>query len=445
MTPRQILIDQYKRVSTFLYIFILLFLVFIIFKLYFEWAGITIIIQVYQYIFAFYLVYNFSRIDVEALRTTYRERSGWKGVFSLFIITRGIPFALIYITSIIFTLIDYLDKPDWPWRPMLNLLDGRFSNIVVYAIILLIILKLMRKPRITIPLFFVFSIVYLIIYELIYTFSPYGISITGLKIFQIFVIFFAIIFEFFFDRRKILKSIAAALLTSVFMYSTGMGIFYGFYSLSEFGSYSQAKSSTVLLRAGFNFPIKNLERIVAEDLQYDLMKELMFYSKKFDMDLDINRDEWERLLVSGTIDNVEIISGYLSFKNILLEYDPLITFAEKKSVEPDKMLLKADEFTRYASRYFAGNSSDIIQRFYSGNNVLKIWIIRMTGESGCHEALPLLRDSLSSIDTDISHEAYLYLKALTGLDPAAKHDGNVNDPAVISEFTEYYMRSGTDR
>src|SRR5208337_1734983 len=118
----------------------------------------------------------------------------------LFIKTRIIPFVIIYAITVIYTLINYLDKDHWPWNPILELLDGRFFHTVFYSLILLIILKFNRKPKITIFLFVALAAIYFLIYQLVYFFSPSGAVVSGLKFFQAAVALIMLIYEFISDK-----------------------------------------------------------------------------------------------------------------------------------------------------------------------------------------------------------------------------------------------------
>ena len=225
MAATPIITNQLKKITTFIYILILLFIINVIINLKFKWDVIPIIVNVYLYVFSFYLIFNFSMIDISPLKEEYRHIYRRFGPVLLFIKTRIFPFVIIYSTTVIYTLINFLDKEHWPWYPILELLDGRFSNTMFYSLILLLILKFNRRPKITLLLFVAGAALYFLIYQLVYYFSPSGAVISGIKFFQIALAVILLIYEFaadkfVIDKVKLRKSIVAGILIGIFLYSS---------------------------------------------------------------------------------------------------------------------------------------------------------------------------------------------------------------------------------
>ncbi len=98
-------------------------------------------------------MFTFSSINIDLFENMYRERFGPPGEQILFLEARVAPLLLLYFIIIIFTLIAGVNRPDWPWAPVIEVLNGRYSNLVVYSLFLLFVLKLRRDPFVTIPLF----------------------------------------------------------------------------------------------------------------------------------------------------------------------------------------------------------------------------------------------------------------------------------------------------
>ena len=157
-----------------------------------RWDGISLIIRSYIFIFSFYVIFNFSLIDINFHYESYKEKYNSLANYMLFFITRLVPFLFIYFLTVLFALVEYTGKGNWPERPIIELINGRYSNILVYSLILLIILRIKKPPKITIPLFFILSVFYLFILDkLIYSFVLSGIIISLIKIFKfISVVFF---------------------------------------------------------------------------------------------------------------------------------------------------------------------------------------------------------------------------------------------------------------
>jgi hypothetical protein len=443
MAATRIVTDQIKKVTTFIYILILLFIINIIFILKFKWDVIPIIVNVYLFVFSFYLIFNFSLIDIPPLKEEYRKIFPRFGHTILFIKTRIIPFVIIYVITVIYTLINYLDKDHWPWNPILELLDGRFFHTVFYSLILLIILKFNRKPRITIFLFVALAAVYFLIYQLVYFFSPSGAVMSGIKFFQTAVALIMLIYEFIsdkitVDKKKIYKSIAVGALMGIIIYSSFPGTTYLIYRSSSFASYPQYRSAQILMRLGYSFPLKNFKSIVIETSDPYLLYDLIYYSRAYNRPLSLTSAEWENLILSGSMEVANVIAFYIHSVNVTLSYQQIISYAERRSVDSGESLINSTFYIRYASRYCENRINDMINKYEKGNKYFKLWVIRVTAESKCYSAIPFLIRLLTDIDPLRSQEAYSSLSKITGLDPAKDQGGRINTPQVAVAFSEFY-------
>ncbi|MBN2159893.1 MAG: hypothetical protein JW807_10895 [Spirochaetes bacterium] len=446
MTATPVLTDQIKKITTFIYILILLFIINIISILKFKWDVIPIIVNVYLYVFSFYLIFNFSMTEIPPLKDEYRSIYPRMGVLILFVKTRVVPFVVIYSIAVIYTLINFLDKEHWPWNPILELMDGRFSNTVFYSLILLLILKFNRRPKITLLLFVAGAAIYFLIYQLVFYFSPSGAVMSGLKFFQISIALVLLIYEFVgdkfaFDAKKLRKSIIAGVLMGLFMYSTVIGGLVAIYRISTFASYPQARSGQILMRLGYSFPLDNFKSIVTETSDPYLLYDLIYYSRAYRRNLDITPVEWENLILSGSMEVANIIAFYINLLDITVSYNQIISYAEKRSVDSGEALANSVYYTHYASRYCVDNIDNMVDRYAAGNRYLKTWIIRVTGESKCLPAIPFLLDVVTDTDPFLSQEAYASLSKITGLDPAQELEARINSPEVILKFSEFYRDS----
>jgi hypothetical protein len=108
----------------------------------YEWGGVSVIVRVYIMVLSCYIVYNFSQLDSGELLGLYKKDHGRMGSFYLFMVLRIFPFFFIYLMTVIFTLINYIQSPGWPVETILTLMDGRYSNTVIYALILFVVLRL---------------------------------------------------------------------------------------------------------------------------------------------------------------------------------------------------------------------------------------------------------------------------------------------------------------
>ena len=449
MAATPVVTNQLKKITTFVYILILLYIINIISILKFKWDVIPIIVNVYLYVFSFYLIFNFSLVDIPPLKEEYRSIHPRIGIILLFIKTRIVPFVIVYATTVIYTLINFLDKEHWPWGPFLELLDGRYSNTVFYSLILLIILKFNRRPKITLLLFVAGAAIYFLIYQLVFLFTPSGAIMSGWKFFQITLAIIMVIFEFVaerfvWDRKKILRSIGAGTVMGLLMYLSFAGTLTWIYKFEPFASFQQARAGQILLRLGYSFPLNNFKSIVTETSDPYLLYDLIYYSRAYGRPINISPAEWENFILSGSMEVANIISFYLQTLNITVSYSQIISYAERQSIDSGEILVNGTFYIRYASRYCEENIQDMIARYAKGNRYFKIWLIRVTAESKCLPAIPFLISILTDVDPVLSQEAYASLSKICDMDPAKAPDTRINSPSVIIKFNEFYRRSRTN-
>jgi len=117
-------------------------------------------------------------------------------------------------------------------------------------------------------------------------------------------------------KRRIFKSALSSIFVSIAIYFCIFGVFYSLYRFSPAGSYNHIKSSQVMLKMGYAFPLKGVRNVVLEEPQSDLLYDVLFYSEQYDFDMEYTVDEWEKLMFSGPLKTANKIAGYLYKKNI---------------------------------------------------------------------------------------------------------------------------------
>lgn len=440
MLASSVIINQLKKISNFIILLFFLFAVNVIFNLNYKWEWMTIIMRVYLFILSFFLIYNFSTIDIEKLKDVYRKFYGWKGIYILFFVTRLFPFIFIYFLVILFTVVTYEDYySNWPVSPLIDTLDGRYSNTILYSLILLYVLKLNRAPKIAITVFFVTSILYYIfVQRFVYSYFQSGFSVSVLKLLQISLFLFFLINEFFFDRRKLLKSLAVSVLSAAFFYFSIVAFHIVVYKVSRFGSFSQIKTGTRLLRMGYSFPLQKFSRIIGETSRGDVFNNIVDYAILYNYEMNYTPDVWERLIVSGDIKSADRMCAYIAGRDLTFSYEKLINYAVKRSEDSGKDLILSENFTRFFSAYYSENSQDFMSRFNSGNDYYKIWAIKVIGNSRVCSSLPFLLDILTGVDQQLAREAYFSLILITGKDYSKELKVGINSPQVYSSFMKTY-------
>ncbi|MCP4138592.1 MAG: hypothetical protein GY754_46980 [bacterium] len=437
-----ILREQLRKISTFIVILFLLFAVNIIFNLNYQWEGISLIVRVYLFVFSFYLIYNFSIIDIGLLKRTYKAKYGFRGNYILFLLTRIAPIGIIYLAIVGFTLINYLGTGNWPLDAILNLLNGRNLNIVIYSVVLLLILRIKKDPKVTIPLFLATSVFYLFILDkLIYMYFQDGIVITGVKILKLVIIIYFLIYEFFFAEKVIIKSMVIAILMGASIYFSVFGIYYCVYRFSDFASFAQELSASTLLRIGYSFPLEGLEAMVFHKAHPGRIEDLIYYSQKYKKDIVLSNEEWEKLLTSGRVSTAELVSGYILSREgaVTLSYNKLMVFAEVKAEGSGSELLQAGNFTKYMSKLHQEHVDDFFMRLNKGSLDFRLWGLQVAAESKKYESIPYLVDLLTDINPVISRKAYVSLVAITGMDPIKKSSLYINSPEVVKIFNDFYL------
>ena len=184
-----LLTTKLREISVFIYTLIFLLIFNLYFNFNYTWDGISLIVRIYIFVFAFYLIFIFASLEINQYITEYSEEYGSKGKILLFIETRIIPFLFIFLITILFTLIDYIRESNWPWNPILSLLNGRYSNNIIYSWLLLIILKLKKKPSITIPIFLSIMLIYGMLDKMYYSTFESGLAISGIKLLKLIVFY----------------------------------------------------------------------------------------------------------------------------------------------------------------------------------------------------------------------------------------------------------------
>ncbi len=434
-------IDKLKEISVFVYILLFLLVFNLIFNLNYDWYGISLIVRIYLFVFSFYLIFGFASLNLKELKKQYYDKFGAKGDIILFLEVRVLPFLLIYLITIVFTFIDYIRISDWPWRPLFELLDGRYSTIIIYSLFLFIILKLKKEPSIAIPTFLLVSVLYFILDKFLYSVSASGAANSSIKLLKLILFFSTISYEFYIKK---LVSLVGSLVVSLFIFSTIISGYSYFYHFSDNIAYARKEAGMMLVGFGFSSAAKGLKNLVIKTYDYQLLSQLLMIAMKYDIEIEYNNEEWRKLLFSGSDNAVELISRYLIDKDIMLTYDEIVTFVEERSMDPDCKLDTAKHFLRISSRSMKDKEDDLITKIKDSSNNFKLWGIAVLSEIKSKKSIPLLLEFLTDVDLTISEGAYKALKRITGINPARKMKKRINDPDVIIKFKEYYREHHFD-
>ncbi len=431
--------SQFKKISTFIFILIFLFIILTIFKLFYSWDGIRIILKFYIYILSFFIIFNFSNLDTQYLKVEFKEVYGKRGKFKLFFAVRLFPLLLIYFISVISTFLIYLDKSNWPTRPFLELLNGRYTHTFVYSLILLIILKLRKNPRIAIPLFVLMSAIYFSIYKLIYIFSPSGNAISFLKLFQILMIQLFLFQEFFFDSLQVYKTIIVSIVNTFIIYFLVVGSFTLIHYKSMTNSYAKEKSALVLLELGYDFPFATIENTVQAQSRIIYFEKYLSYATNYKKKIPFTEQEWQTLLLKNVSKTYTILPGYLLLNKICITPDGMFTFLTKLAKVKKAVIDKESKVIEYAIFVFKKNYRLLYTNYPKADLRLKKMIIDIFGGIKKEKSIPFLVDILTGPNVQLSLKAYKALRNITGL-TFRDSDIHAFDIKAVVTFMQYYNK-----
>jgi len=433
----QIIREQINKIYHFLIILIILYAVNFVFNIMYDWGGVSVIVRVYIMVLSCYIVYNFSQIDVKATKEEYRKALGIKGLLWVFFIIRILPFAFIYLMTVIFTLINYIGGSLWPYDSLLTLLDGRYSNTVIYSLILFVILRLKIRPGIAIPMFLLIAILYFYFDKLLYNIFDPGMGVSFIKIFKFAIFYFILIYGYSENRLKMFHSFVLSLLSGVFTFAVLVSIFFCVFLFSSPGGKIYSKSARTLLKYGIYQVFRSYEESV---IKYNItadITDLIIFSYKSGYNISMTDAQWGDFMLKASMDDIDIILGYMNKKDIKPEFEVIklviIINAEKN---PEK-ILKSHNLKRLMAKYYATHSQEFYQMYNYNNIFLKKFIIDSLGYINNYESIIFLIDKLSDVDKSISERAYIALKQATGKDPASNRKKEFYDLDVIAEFRDY--------
>ncbi len=431
---------HYRRMTTFIYLLVFLLAFNLVFNLYYQWYGISIIVRVYLFVFSFYLIYNYSTIDIERLKELYRKRFGKKGgIFILF--EMGIvPLLIVYGITVLFTFIDYLRLPAWPWNPLLGLLNGRYSNLVIYSLFLFIILKTKYRPGIKIVLFFSLSVLYFFADKHLSEIFISGIGVLVVKFVKLLVIFFFLFFGFLGESKKKWSLFYAAIVSSLVI-----ALIIGGYGMvfrhSRPSSYQHIVSGLALMKFGFDYPVDDLKHTIIEKGEKSYVRDFIDISLSLKRDVQFTSSQWEHLLCSGTIEQANYIAGVMISKPVELSFERLIGYAKKQTAKTTGRIESASNFISLVAKNGNGKIEVLKKAMNGANENFILFALAVIGEMKDNDEVPMLLDYLTGVNFTLSDASYEALRKITGKDPAAEKGVQRNDPQSILVFHEQYRKN----
>ena len=426
----------------FTIVLITLFIINAFFNFYYKWEGLVFIVRVYVFLYAFYIVYNIAQLNLETQKQIYIEKYGPRGVHRLFLISRVIPFAFIYCVVIMFTIIAYAGSgtQSWATNVIIDILNGRFSNTIIYALLLLIILKIKKGPYITIPLFLIGSFFYLFLFDrFVYSFFGEGFAVSLIKIIKYMVFIYLFIFEFYYKKNYFIRPLLPAAILSILFHFLLTGILFMFYTFASFAGTSQIRSARMLMHWGFSFPISYMNNMIITSENYKHISILIRYSELYNKKITFNNDQWEKILNECNSRDLSDIIKYLEKHQIYLSYEFLLNYAVKQINENNEMFSAAYDFNNYCAGIAKNNIDDFIEFFNSATFDERLWGIKIFELCKSFKPVPILIDLLTDINDEVSLQAYIALREITEFDPPYETTFRQNSLEIINGFRKFYL------
>ena len=433
----QIIKEQLKKINNFLILLIPLLVVNLIFNIKYDWGGVSIITRIYIMVLSFYIAFIFSQIDTEEYIKEYAAAYGRKGPYLLFVVLRIFPFFFIYILTMLFTLINYIDTPNWPVEPVLKLFDGRYSNTVIYSLILFIILKQKRRPEISIPLFIVLAILYFAIDKSLYRLFDPGYGVMAIKTSKYMIFLFILIYDYSKDKWKVVKAALISTVSSAMIQTFVVFFLAAAFFSSARGSYSFYISGDILLKSGFIFPIDYMLQSILTNEKPDEIRNVLKFIDIYGKETNYSIQEWEKLLVQNRIERNEEIFKYLNKHKIKLNFEVIKNYTSSQVFISPLNIADLTEFIEHFGGYYTDNKKEFYELYNTGNLTMKLIILKSLAYTDDIDAMDFLLDKATSVELLKSEAAYSSLKRITKQDPALELNKEKYSVDVILYFRDY--------
>jgi len=429
--------QQMGKIYHFLILMIFFFGVNILFNIKYNWGGVTAITRSYLFVLSFYCVFIFSRLNYDDLIDDYRLRYGRFARLKLFFDIRLFPFVFAFLLNLIFLIINSGRGSFSISGPLIKVLDGRYSNMIFYSLILFFVLRQNRRPGIAIPVFILSSVVFYLGDRFIYEIIPPGRGIGAVKLVKYVAFIFVLSYDFARRRYRIVKLILLSLAGGFILFMSVAAIFYATYLYTDENSQTGARALRMLLKAGFISGLPLLEHQAGISGNFEDISDLVSYATRYDYAIGYDQQKWELILKNQTVKTADEIFVYLESRDIRLDFSMLAGYAVKKSVEEQDGFSASENFKKYFAGYFETHSGEFIRMFNTGNSSMKIWIIDCLAYADDPDSITFLIRFLTSVERDIGRHAYAALKKITGIDPAAESGREIYDLEVVDSFIRY--------
>ena len=429
-----------KLKTYFLILFVLLFFN-LIFNLIYSWDGISLIVRIYIFIISFSIVYTYSEYGIED-SLGLNSKSGY--FISLFY-NRLLPFIIIYLITVVYTVIGYAGNNGWYYVSVIDLLDGKFSNTMIYSLILLVMLKIKGDPKKTILIFLLLSVMYFGIDKILYIYFIDIINSSVIKIIKFMVFFLVLFFEYFQHRMKVYYKILYSLIATSVLYLLLVFIFASIHNYSSENAVYKFKTSYILLKMGLTYPFRYYEKQVFLLRKSDHLDNLFSFSKRYGCKIDYSQKQLNDFIENGSLSDIDIILQYVNQNLLDYNYAEFISLIEIKSKSNSSGLSQLKNIIKFIAQYFPANKEKLLEIVNTGNVYQKMWVLEILKTTPSFESIPVLVELLLDLNGNIRKTAYQLLIKKTGIDPVKNRNVGQNSIEAIHFFLKKYKNLNKDQ
>ena len=440
--PRFLVVKYILRVmAPYIFLLFLLIAVNFVFNLYSSWGGINLVVKLYIYTFAFFLVYTISISLPPELRSAY-SRYGLLTKFVFVLESRILPFALIYIVTAVYSVVENMGSLHWPYDSFAGIFDDAISNLVIYSVVLMYVLKIKKRPYVTVPVYLILIYLYYMMNQRFYQNFYAGNAMVAFKILKATLLFFLMTWSTRLKASRFFLNFCFSLLLAVALNALIIGI----YKISYNNIANRVMKNSIALKlTKFGRPsvLSPLMSDVLVNKDIKLLDQIYPYVKYYGKNFDISAMQWRDFLFHGNVAFANRVASYMLKEGVSAHPAEIIDFV-KKNTHQDPDDIRNSEFlirlTAVCLNEYGSNKA-LVDAMRSSNDIFLIWAIRVMGETGDCRLISDIVIYLNHIDSDISDAAYNALKLLTGIDPYAQSQIPYNSVKSLKLFNDYLYNS----
>lgn len=432
---------QLKGIFPYFLVFFTLLLINFFFNLYSRWDGVSLVVKMYLFAFAFFFIYNLATDVPDDMRWEYASH-GNLGKLVFVAETRIFPFFFIYLLAVLYSIVENAGSGGWPQDALSNLFDDSNTNLVMYSLLFYYVLRIKKRPYLTVPLFLAVAYLYYSINVAFYSYVFAGRIIILYKLAKVACILFFMIWNFSFTPRRLFIFLSLSFTISIFINTLIMSTYYLEYTWYPSG---RSRLNIGLKLAKYGIPVSSVELMeIAFSLKdIDLVENTYELIQHKGGTLMIEDEKWLDLLTGGSAEVAERVASIMLKEGITVPFEDVVEFCRRLSYNPDTRLADADNLARLCAKSLKSEEDInlIILDLEKVNEPYLVWSIKLLGETGSCNAIRILLNYLGINNSAVSQAAFHSLTALTGFNPTKEQKMPYNSVDSLIEFKEIYLQN----